>query len=451
MAQKASSQGSFREIVHVAWPLIVGMLSFTAMGLADTLFVGRLGMTELAGVGLAVTVFFLVNSFFRMTLRGVGIVTSQADGAGDKDRALASAWQGIYAGIFFGFIVVFTGFFSQQIFALIGGEPKVLAFADEFFRVRVFAGPIWFIAVPIHAYFNGLGQTKLVMKFTLLANILNIILDPIFIFGFGPIPAMGVVGAAWATVLAFAISTLVTVTFFLRKKGWYPTWKPDILKKVFELGVPIGIRATMGMLGWTIVTGMISRMGEAELAAHQIAIRIVSVSFLPGYGISEAASILVGRYMGAEKPLLAQKAYKNSLRFAFIVMGIFGIIFIAMPEMLLVAFKPSAEVVFIGTKLLQIAAFFQIADAISMVSTGALNGASDTKITSVVSIAATWLILIPIAYFLGIYSQFGINGIWFAMVFEVFIMALILGVRAHFILNGKTIPLQIRKKLEKAA
>ena len=409
------SDGSVAEVVRLGWPIVVSMLSYTAMGVADVLFVGWVGKAEVAGTGLAVTAIFLVNSFFLGLLAAVKVVAAQATGAGDLPMARSAGWQGLFLAAPAALLVIVLGQLHEPIFALFGAEPAVSAFAGEYFAVRVFAAPFAFAFITLCNAFQGMGDTRTPMVVNLWVNGANIVLDPLFIFGAGPIPAMGVAGAGLATVIACAGGLVLTWVYWAREAG--TPVRPDraLLASITRLGIPLGVRFTLDVSGWTVFVGLLARMGETQLAAHVIAVRIVSISFLPGYAISEAAAIMTGQFVGARDYARVRRAFRSALIVAIVVMAAFGVVFLALPDALLGLFQPDPDVLAVGRQLLLVAAAFQVVDAVAMVATGALNGVGDTRTTMIVSILASWLVMVPLAYLLGTVLELGPAGGWIAI------------------------------------
>ncbi len=421
------NQGSpVRRVITMAWPIIISMLSFTAMDLADTLFVGWLGTVELAAVGLAATVLFLLQCFFMGSLQGVSIVSSHAKGAENLNRARRAAVTGLFLAVPAGLFVVSTSFMDVWIFALMGGEAVVQAVASDYFSVRVWGVPFLFIMLAICNHYQGLGDTRTPMKINLVANGLNILLTPMLIYGVGPFPALGVEGAALATIGAqFVGMTIALVHFGLHQRermGFDLTVARDILR----LGLPMGVRYVLGVMGFTVFTAFLARLGTVELAAHQIAIRVVSVSFLPGHGIGQAAAILTGQRVGARQFDAVNEVVWAALRVAWTLMGALGVIFWFFPEAISQIFIDDPRTITLAGQLLMVAAWFQLLDATVMVLVQSLNGTGDTRFTMIVGVTTTWTIMLPTAWFLGFYLNLGAVGAWLAFIVELIVLNSIL-------------------------
>ena len=422
-SHRAFERGSMSEVVHIAWPIVISMLSFTAMGVTDTLLVGWVGTTELAAVGLATTAFFLFNSFFMGTLHGVKVISAQATGAEKPELAVHAGWQGVLLAIPFGMLLIALSAMDDVIFGLMGGPADVRELATVYFGWRVLGSPAWFVVIAAGGYFQGIGDTRTPMKVNVVVNIANVVLDVVLIFGLGPVPAMGVAGAAIATAIACAMGAVVMFAIFVSRVGLHPRPHIGLMVRVLRLGVPIGVRYVLNVAGFTVFTAIIARMGEAALAAHQIAFKIISVSFLPGYGISEAATILTGQYVGAGRPESARASYVNAMKLSASLMGVMGMAFWLFPELLVGVFRDDPEVVRLGSQLLLLAAIFQIFDAVAMTGIGALNGTGDTRFTMLMSIGCSWFVLVPLAYYFGVVANLGAVGAWMGITIEVIVLA----------------------------
>jgi MATE family multidrug resistance protein len=426
---RAASSGSLREVARVAWPIVVGMLSFTAMGLADTLFVGGLGTAAVAGVGLGAMAFYLLNGFFIGTIHGVKVVSAQATGAGDDARALRAAWAGIVLALPLGLAVLGVSVFGEEIFAWMGGSEETRAWANAYFRARVWGAAPAYVAVAICDLYQGRGDTRTPMAINLFANVSNIALDALLVFGLGPIPAMGVAGAGWATSLSWLLAMVLSLAVLWRREGLAPRLSWVTTREVARLGLPIGVNYWMGVSGFALFTSMIARMGDEALAAHQIVMRIVSVSFLPGHGIGEAACVLVGQAVGAGRLEDARRAFWSAASLGVMVMGGCGVLFFVAPRLLLGAFQAEGAVVELGVQLLTVAALFQLLDAVAMVASGALNGAGQTRFTMMASMVASWLVMLPSGYFFGVTLGWGAVGAWVGMSLELLALSVLLMAR----------------------
>jgi len=416
-------EGSYGEITRVAWPIVVSMLSYTAMSLADTVFVAQIGTTEVAAVGLATTATFTLTCFAAGLLNAVKVVASQAWGAGNGDRSREVGYQGLGVAVLLGIIVLGLAPLAAIILSLMGAEGAVHTMGVDYFRIRIFGAIPIFASLAAFGYFQGLGDTKTPMRVQVGANIINIVLDYLLIFGVGPFPEMGTSGAAVATVIAFGVQGLVGTALFLRATWHGPKLRLEGTRELLRLGLPIGVRYLLDVLSWAVFTAFVARQGEAHLAAHIIAIRIVSVSFLPGHGIGEAACVLTGQAVGAGDMAAAHRVARRSTVIGLWVMGLCGLGFLLFGATIVGLFNPAADVLEVGASLLVIAAAFQLFDAVAMIKTGALNGAGDTTYVMLVSVITSWTILVPLGWALCVATGQGAPGAWLAITAQVVVMA----------------------------
>ncbi len=422
------AQGGLREVSTVAWPVVLSMLSYTAMGFVDTLFVSRLGTSELAGTALAGVAMILLASGFLGTFRGINVVAAQATGAGDEGRALAVGWAGTSLALLIGLVMTLFAFAGGPVASLLGGTPEVQGFAASYFAVRCLALPGWFVLTAAGQAFQGLGDTRTPMHVNLVANGVNIALDAVLVVGLGPVPSLGVTGAAWATVVAFSAGAALLTWALWVKRGWRRPERQHA-RDVLRVGLPMGGRWMADIGGWALLTGMLSRLGAAEVAATQVVVRIVSVSFLPGHGISEAASIGVGQHIGGRRPAAVQRTFRSALALSMAIMGAFSLVFWLAPEPLVRLFSKDPAVLSVGLVLMGWGAVFQVLDAVCMTLMGVLSGAGDTRFVMVASMAGMWGVMVPLGWLLGIHLGYGAAGVWAAMTVDIVFRNVVCGLR----------------------
>jgi len=419
--QEGAGEPSMRDVVRLAWPITISMLSFTAMGVADTLFVSRLGTEPLAAVGMAVSTTFLILAFGLGLMGGVKVAVAQATGAGDHGSVLRLGWQAVWMTLIVGGALAALAPVGLSLFAAMGAEQRVGEMANAYFLIRVLGSPLTLGVLAFKSWFDGRGDTRTPMVANLLANGLNIALDPIFIFGWGGIPAMGVSGAAAATVAALAVALAFLVWRGIPLLRGASSARPEraLLLAIWALGSPMGVRHLLGVGAWVILVGVLAQVGAVDLAAHVMVIRIVSVSFLPGHAISEATSVLVGQSVGAGNRAAARAAVRHSMVLAVSVMAVCGGVFVLIPGALVGVFGVDADVAALGARLLLVAAGFQVFDAVAMVAQGALNGAGDTRFVMVTSVLAGWFLQLPVAYALAVPMGWGAVGAWLGVTVEI--------------------------------
>ena len=415
---------NLRVVFGLSWPIMISTLSFTAMSVVDTAFVARLGTEPVAGIGLAVPIVFLFQCFGIGLLIGAKVGIAQHTGAQEHDLARRLAWQAAAVAVVLGILVSGLAGLGTGFFEALGATPRVADEAAAFFSIRTLAAPIVFLNFAAVAWFQGRGDTRTPMVATLLGNVVNMGLDPIFIFGWGPVEGLRIAGAALSTLVGLGLATLYL---------WWRLWpelrhaprrlERALLGQLWHLGLPIGVRQTLGVASFAMFTDLLARGGALDLAAHVVAFRIVSVSFLPGHAVSEAASVLVGQAVGARRPDLAREAWRKSVLLAVAIMASWAVVFVALPGALVAPFGVEAEVAEVVAVLLAIGALFQVADAIAMVALGALNGAWDARFAMVACVGAAWGVNVPCAWLSTQVFHLGAPGVWLGLLAEVTVLA----------------------------
>lgn len=436
--RRRSRRGDREEVARLAWPLSIGMLSFSLMGLVDTLLMGRVGTIAQAGVGLGAIVCYALSGFFRGFASGPQALVSAGDGAGDRRRVRRAGSAGLIFGLGGGLILAaLTWIAGTWIIGPLADDPAVVAEAGPYVRARAWAMPIGILSWGLMCGLQGLGDTRTRMWASLVGNAVNIGLDLVLIFGWGPIPALGAVGAAWATNAGILASGLVFAVVWLRRFG-RPLWPGrEVLSSGAHVGLPAGLQWAQGGFAFAVMTTVLARVGPVHLAANQIVLNIVSLSFLPGYALSEAAGVLVGRYLGAGRRAGAARSVRSARELAWLAMGLCGVIFVLCGDPIAGLFTTDPAVRALVVKLLAMAALLQLFDAAAMVHFGSLRGAGDTRFTLLVGLGGSWGLLVPLSIALGWYAGWGAVGTWVALSVEVAFIALITARRVAGLGRGR--------------
>lgn len=426
-------RGNYREVWILAYPAILTMMSQTMMSLTDTWMVGRLGTAELAAVGLAGTLTWSIFSFFNGTISAVNTFTAQYYGAGENRRASVNTWQGLYLCLLFWAALALLGLGSGFFFDLMKPSAQVRQLGTAYARIRLAGGGLFTIYLCLSCFFRGIGNTKTPMKVVVAANLINIVFDYLLIFGKLGFPALGVRGAAIATVFANFVAALSLLLIFLSRRYHDHFFsrqtiglKWSEMKRLLRVGSPIGVQYFLDMGSFLVFAAMIGRMGDQQLAAHNIALRLLSLSFMPCFGISIAATSLVGQYLGRKDPqralLSGYTAIKLGLLYSFSV----AVLFLFFRHQLIAVFDDSAQVLRYGTSILLLAAAFQLFDAVGITSSGGLRGAGDTRWTMVVGVSYAWLLFVPLALGFGYALGMGVVGAWIGATIYIIIFGLTL-------------------------
>ncbi len=412
-------KGGYAEVWHIAYPAVLTMISQTVMSFTDATMVGHLGAVELAGVGLAGTLVWGLYSFFNGLVNGVNTFVAQRYGARKHHLIGSITWQGIYFAMISGLILYFLSDQSGALFRLMGPAKDVQQIGSSYLRIRMRGGIFIILWMCFSAFLRGLGDTRTPLKITLLANVLNIIGDYALIFGKFGFPRLETQGAAIATISANAIGALIFFLVFISKKNeelyrtrssWRP--HPSEMGRLARVGAPIGLQWVLDMGGFIFFSSLIGRIGTPQLAASEATLRLMSLSFMPVYGLSIAATTLVGQYMGAQELRFAVKSGNSALRIGFGYTIIIAMLFIAIPDRLISLINADPRVVAIGRDILRLVAVFQVFDGIGIVSNGCLRGAGDTRWPMFIVVSYAWLMFVPLAYVGGFVLKGGALGAW---------------------------------------
>lgn len=431
--QQDFTQGSLRKAVFMlAIPMILEMLMESIFALVDIIYVSRVSVNAVATVGLTESVLTLVYAVAIGLSMAATALIARRTGEKDTKGANENAVQVIILGVFISMLISIVGIlFPKEILGLMGGEPDLIAEGYGYTQILLGGNITVMLLFLINAIFRGAGNASIAMWTLILSNGLNIILDPIFIFGLGPIPAYGVEGAAIATTIGrgTAVVSQLLVLF-------YGAGKIKIAVK--DLGIKVAvmlnlIKVSLGGIGqfligtssWVFLMRIISEFGSEVLAGYTIAIRIMMFTLMPAWGMSNAAATLVGQNLGANQPKRAEKSVWITSKYCAYFMGIVSVIYIFFAPTFLSWFSENPNVVKNGALCLQIIAAGYIAYAYGMVVIQSFNGSGDTKTPTYINFVCFWLFQLPFAYLMAITLNFGPIGVFLAITLAEVLIAIL--------------------------
>ena len=411
--------GGYREVWILGYPVVITMTSRTVMMFVDTAMVGRLGAVELAAVGFAGLLAWTLFSFFNGLLVSINTFVAQRYGSENRRGVAVATWQGLYLAIASYLVVLLLSPFAEFLFAVMNPSAEVQRLGVIYTQIRLYGGISLFISFGVSSFLRGIGDTQTPMWIELVANIVNIVLDLLLIFGHFGFPRLEVAGAAIATLIAGIVAAIGYLAVFLSRKS-NQTFKTrscfqldfSELRRILRIGAPMGVQFFLDLLSFTVFTAFIGQMSDVALAANTAVITLISTSFMPLHGISLAATTLVGQYIGSNELHYARKSGYTTIKMGVVYTLVAAIVFFTVPEWLFSLVTPDAEIVRLGKHILYFAAIFQISDAFGICSVGALKGAGDTLFTMWVGIGYAWLLFLPLAYWLGVFLGFGVVGAW---------------------------------------
>ena len=423
--------GTFKEVVVLAVPLMVSFLSFSLMSMFDAWIMGRVGTPQQGGVLLAGMLIWGVGSLFTGTLNAINTLVAQDYGAGRYQNIRRHTCTGFVVAPIFALIVLATMPLFPHALGIFGTDASVRPHVVTYTDIVLWGMPLFFTNFVVLGFLRGLGEMRTPMVVTLIANLINVGLDVVLVFGYLGFPAMGVAGAALASVIARIFETLMYLSIYFRveynEKFQTRSWqKPDWgdYRRFFKLGLPIGFTWIFDMVSWTFFSVYASRLRPSDLSAHMILFQVMHFSFLPAVAVSVSGTTLVGQYLGAKRPDLAKKSAITSLWFGLGYMTFAGVVMALARVQLVSFFNPDPNVVAVGATLVLIAAIFQPFDAIGIVLSGVLRGAGDTRFPMIVFAVCGAVIFIPGVLLMGEVLEQGIVGAWKAAVVYIVVVAL---------------------------
>jgi MATE family multidrug resistance protein len=393
--------------------------------LVDTRLVGGLGTAAIAGVGLATVAMYLCYSVVFGLMRGVKVRTAYAVGRGAPHDATRYAQAGAAMGVAAGVVVWVLARDISPALRLIGVEAATIAYARDFLAARTYGAVATCALTALIQHRQGLGDSRTPMLVGLAGNVVNAVLAWALIYGRLGLPALGVRGAGYGTAVAEALELAVLLVILardVRRARGVPAAARvslrDAVREVASLGLPTGAHFGLETLAFSAMTVVLGKIAARELAAHHTALNVVRASFLPGFAVSEAASVLVGQALARGDVRAADRVVRASLGLAMGFMTACGVVFAAAGGGIARAFAPDPAVVVVMRRLLLVAAVFQSLDAANMVLRGALRGAKDVRWVAVVGTIVVWCCLPGTALVLGRWAGWGAVGGWCGFVIE---------------------------------
>jgi putative MATE family efflux protein len=414
------TKGSINKaILFLSIPMVFEMVMESLFAVVDVFFVSRISVNAVATVGLTESVLMIIYALavgFSMAVTAI-----VARRVGEKKYQLAgdAAFQSIVLSLLMGASLGTVGYlYAEDVLTLMGGDPLLIAEGSGYTRI-MYAGNLSIILLFVNnSIFRGAGNAALAMRTLWLANGLNIVLDPLLIFGLGPIPAFGLEGAAIATTIGRSVGVLYQLYHLARGTGIIKLARENIVwrgKTIVEF-----IKVSAGGIGqflvesasWIFLVRIISNFGSEALAGYTIAFRVIMFTLLPSMGIANAAATLVGQNLGARSPERAEQSVWQAAKYNAIFLVVVSVVFGLLANPILTLFSPEAAVQSIGKSGLQIICLGYIFFAYGMVVGQAFNGAGDTRTPLYISLVVFWLIQIPLSYFLAIVMQWEANGVF---------------------------------------
>lgn len=424
----------------LAYPVMIGQLGIIMMGVVDSIMVGSLGPIQLAAASLGNSLVFLI------LIIGIGssaVVTPLiAILLGAKRISECGVYfrQSLFINVSLSIVMIFVIFTGINFLDYLN-QP-----VDVIFSAKIYMGIVGLSAFPLMIYqtykqfIEGFSMMKPAMIIALLANIINIFFNWILIFGKLGFSAMGLAGAAWATFASRVFMATAIMIYVLNNKKFkdfdvrfhFRGLNFKVIKKILQLGVPSGFQHFFEVGAFSIAVIMIGWIGANELAAHQIALNLASITFMIVLGISQASSIRVGYAMGESDIKAIRRAGFTAITLGASIMSLSGLTFILLNRFLPSLYIDDQNVIEIASRLLIIAALFQLSDGTQAVGIGVLRGLTDIKGPTIITFTAYWIISLPVAYLLAFVFKLGVEGIWIGLLIGLTVAAVFLTIRFNY-------------------
>src|SRR6266851_3867070 len=412
-----------RAILLLAVPMVLEMVLESLFAVVDVFWVGRLGANAVATVGLTESMLSLVFAVAMGLSLSTTAMVARRIGEKDSTGAAVAAVQAIALGLMVSIVIGAPCLvLAPRLLRWMGSSSEIVAVGSGYTRICLGGSGVVLMLFLNNAIFRGAGDAAVAMRLLWVSNIINLVLDPCLIFGWGPFPKLGVTGAALATFTGRSIGVLYQFYRLLRGTERIRILRQqirldlDVLWRLLRVSLTGILQFAIAHTSWIGLVRIVSLFGSAALAGYTIAIRIIIFIILPSWGLSNAAATLVGQNLGAKQPERAEASVWRTGFYNMLFLGAVGLFFVFFAEPVVRLFTRDPLVVPLAASCLRILSYGNVAYAYAMVMLQAFNGAGDTVTPTVVNFFCFWLLEIPLAYFLAITARMHSNGVFFSIV-----------------------------------
>jgi putative MATE family efflux protein len=411
-----------RAIFLLSVPMVLEMLMESLFGIVNVFWVSRLGAEAIAIVGTTEALLVLVFGIAMGLSMATTALVARRVGEGNPEAAGHAGAQAILLGALVSVVLGVIAFFGTSIlFTMMGAAPEVQANGKPYAQIILGTNLIIMLLFLINAVFRGAGDAAFAMRALWLGNAINLVLDPCFIFGWGPFPEMGVTGSAVATTIGRGAAVLYQLSLLFRQSGrvhitraqWHPDW--PLLREIVQISIGGIFQYLVATASWMWLVRIVAYFGSTAVAGYTVAMRIMVVTILPSWGMANAAATLVGQNLGAGKPERAEKSVWIAGFSNAVFLGLVTIAFLLFAEPMIRFFTEDPAVVPIGVKCLQVVGYGFVFYAFGMVMTQSFNGAGDTLTPTWINLACYWAFQLPLAYALALWFKWGADGVFWAI------------------------------------
>ncbi len=411
-----------RAIILLAVPMVLEMLMESLFAVADVFWAGHLGPDAVATIGLTESMLTLVYTAAMGLSIGVTAMVARRIGEKNPAGAAEAAVQGIALGVITAVIIAVAGvLLAPKLLGVMGASPDVIAMGQNYTRVMLGGNIVILLIFLINAIFRGAGDAAIAMRVLTIANLINIVLCPLLMFGVGPFPRLGVTGAAIGTTIGRGTGVLYQLYRLWRRDGRVAihreqvALKPAVMKTLLRLSGTGTFQVFVGMASWIGLTRINASFGTDALAGYQIAIRIIIFALLPSWGLANAAATMVGQSLGAGNPERGEQAVWRAALYNVVFLGAAGLVFVTFANPIAHLFTQDPAVAQIAAECLRIISYGYLFYAYGMVLTNSFNGAGDTWTPTWLNLFCFWLWEIPLAWLLARHFNLGPRGVAWAV------------------------------------
>jgi putative MATE family efflux protein len=411
-----------RAILLLAVPMVLEMVMESVFAVVDIFWVSHLGTDAAATIGLTESLLTLIYALAIGLSIGAMAMVARRIGEQNPDGAARAAVQAIALALIVSIVLGAAGApFASKLMKLMGGSPWVVEHGSAFTRVMLAGNATVVLLYMINAIFRGAGDAAIAMRTLWLANWINIVLGPCLIFGIGPFPKMGIVGAAVATNIGRGTGALFAFSKLIRSGGRFSIERrhlriePSVIGRLIKLSATGTFQVFIGMASWIGLVRIISSFGSNAVAGYTFGIRVIIFALLPSWGMANAAATMVGQALGARDPERAERAVWKAGFYNMIFLGIVGLVFILFARQIIWFYTDDPNVAGYGVDCLRIVAYGFLFYAYGMVLGQSFNGAGDTWTPTIINLFVFWLFEIPVAYLLSLVLGLGPRGVFVAI------------------------------------
>jgi MATE family multidrug resistance protein len=407
-------------LIKLGTPIVLGSIGHLLMHVVDLAFLGRLSADAMGAVGPSIALYSALMMLAIGIMAGLDPLLAQNIGAKRKEVADEYFRQSfiisIGVSLLFTIILFFGGRFIFESFSI---NPQFIETATKFNQILSLSMIPMIVFQAARQYLQAIGNVKFFMYVMVIGNLVNLLLNPLLIFGWGEVPALGANGSAWSTVITRIVLMILILVYARTKLNhrhlWYKKFQWNKVKKILSLGIPAGVQFFMEV-GIFSVTGLFAaRLKAEESSAHLIALNLMSVLFMIPLGLANAGAVLVGNHIGAKNIAKAHRVGVHAIIFAALLALATAVLTYLLNPILIGIYTNQPNIIVLIYALLPIGLLFHFFDAIQAVATGVLRGAGETKIPALLNFVAYWVIGAPLGYYLCFVKELRVFGLWWGL------------------------------------